>query len=334
MAHQMLKAYSFLLYFLAVLTSFFVGVTYAGIVEAGKNQGLAGGAIVLGYGVIGAFFGFIIALFIANKTNRRIIFRLNIILTISIICFYIYYHLKFLERQKARALDKQNIEEIKEPIHKSPTEPVNSESEPMAMFINNNLGKRNFNEVKVDGLGMFKPNFGEQNALHFYKNPHLEKPLIEHIPYDSITFKKREYGGYDIATAPPWLVPDHLKLDYDMLYFKVQSVTQEFVEVTVNTITKQTSFVNKYEGDISYWPDFLLGAHSVEFPVPETESIYVKPLVNASKVSMNYSFMKPLRISNEWMFVELQDHSFNPIGNGWIQWIKDGKLLIRYSLLS
>lgn len=37
MAHQMLKPYSFLLYFLAILTFFFVGVTYSVIVESAKN---------------------------------------------------------------------------------------------------------------------------------------------------------------------------------------------------------------------------------------------------------------------------------------------------------
>lgn len=334
MAHQMLKPYSFLLYFLAILTFFFVGLTYAGIIEAGKNQGLAGGAIVLGYGVMGAFFGFIAALFVANRTNRKIIFRLNIILAICIVGFYAFYHLKYLERQKAKALEKQNIEKPKEPKQKTPTKPVAPDAEPTAMFINNNSKKNVFREVKDDGLGMFTPNFGEQQVLYFYGNPHFDKAFIEQTPYDSITFQKKEYGGYDIATAPPWLMPDHLKLDYDMLYFKVQSVTQEFVEVTVNTITNQTAFVSKYGGAIVYWPEFLLGVHSVEFPNPETETIYVKPLQYAGKVTIAYSFMKPLRIANEWMFVELQDDGFKSLGTGWIKWIADGKLLVRYSLLS
>jgi hypothetical protein len=331
MAHQMLKPYSFLLYFLAILTFFFVGLTYAGIIEAGKNQGLAGGAIVLGYGVMGAFFGFLMALFLANKTNRKIIFRLNIILAILCVGFYSYYHLKYLERQKAKALEKQHIELPKKPI---PTKPVVPEAEPMAMLVPNGFKKNVFNQENEDGLGMFKPNFGEQQVLYFYGNPYLGKALIEHTPYDSITFQKKEYGGYSIATAPPWLVPDHLKLDYDLLYFKVQSVTQEFVEVTVNTLTEQTAFVSKYDGAIAYWPEFLLSVHSVEFPNPETETIYVKPLEYAGKVDIAYSFMKPLRISNEWMFVELQDDDFKSLGTGWIKWIADGKLLVQYALLS
>lgn len=326
MAHQMLKGYSFLFYFLAIICCFFSGLTYAGIVEAGKHQGLAGGAIVFGYGVVGAFLGLLIALFVAYKTNRKIIFWLNIILAVAIACFYGYYHLKYLERKKTKALEKQKKE--------LPAKPVTPEAEPTAMVFKKPLSKPVNNEIRNDGLGMFVPNFGEQHVLYFYGNPHLNKAILEHTPYDSITFKKSEYGGYDIATAPPWLVPDHLKLDYDMLYFKVQSITQEFVEVTVNTVSNQTSFVNKYSGKIIFWPEFLLGVHSVEFPNPETQSIYTKPLPHASNVTMSYSFMRPLQIANEWMFVELQDDNFNLVGKGWIKWIKDGKLLIRYSLLS
>ena len=216
MAHQMLKPYSFLLYFLSILAFFFIGLTYAGIVEAGKNQGLAGGAIVLGYGVMGVFVGIVLALFIANKTNKKIIFRLNIILAIIIVSFYVYYHLKYLEKQKSKDLEKQKNEQPKEP-----TKPIAPVSEPIAMLFNSGLNNSALTQNTDNGLGMFTPNFGEQQELYFYGNPNSEKGILEHTPFYSITFKKAEYGGYDIATVPPCLIPDHLKLDYDLLYFKV-----------------------------------------------------------------------------------------------------------------
>jgi len=40
-------------------------------------------------------------------------------------------------------------------------------------------------------------------------------------------------------------VPEFLKLDYDILYFKVVSVAKEFVEVEVNKQNKQTAFAEK-----------------------------------------------------------------------------------------
>lgn len=117
----MLKPYSFLLYGLVLISFFFVGITYAGIVEAGKNQGLAGGAIVLGYGVTAACIGFLVALFVTHKTNGKVIFRLNIILAISIVGFWIFYHNKYLEKQKAKELENPKIEQPKQP---SPTTTV------------------------------------------------------------------------------------------------------------------------------------------------------------------------------------------------------------------
>ncbi len=143
----MLKGYSFFLYFLGIVAFFFGGVTFAGIVEAGKNQGLAGGAIVFGYGVIGAFFGLLIALFIASRTNRKIIFRLNIILAISIVCFYGYYHLKYLERQKIKTLEKQKRELL--------TKAVTPEAKPLVMLSKYGLNKSIFRLIKNDVLDSF-----------------------------------------------------------------------------------------------------------------------------------------------------------------------------------
>jgi hypothetical protein len=130
MAHQMLKPYSFLLYGLVLISFFFVGVTYAGIVEAGKNQGLAGGAIVLGYGVMAACIGFLVSLFITYKTNRKIIFRINIILAMSIVGFWAFYHHKYLEKQKTKELENPKIEQPKQP---SPTKTVTPDAEPIVM---------------------------------------------------------------------------------------------------------------------------------------------------------------------------------------------------------
>lgn len=323
MANQMLKPYSFLLYFLAFITCFFIGISYAGLIEAGKGQMLAGGAIVLGYGVMGALIGFVISLFVAKKLNRKIIIRINIILALSIIGFYGYYHLKFLEKRKARELEKNEFK-------KSKTQTPKANKETALFFQFNNQ----VNPTESSGLGMFKPHISEEKPLYFYSNPNLDKSLNEHFAIDSITFKKTEYGNYDIATAPPWLVPNHLKLDYDLLYFKIESLTEEFIEITVNTITKKTAFVSRYSGNISLWPEFLLQVNNIEFLDPENQNIYIKPLRHASTVTVNYSYMKPIRIKQNWMQVNLLNDNFNTVSKGWIKWIENSTLLIAYSLLS
>lgn len=112
MAHQMVRPYSWLLYLLAILTSFFAGLSYAGMIDAGKGQGLAAAAIVLGYGVIAAAIGLILALFVAHQAQRRTIFRLNVILALCIAAFAGYFYMMYLERQNAKVESQEGTEQM------------------------------------------------------------------------------------------------------------------------------------------------------------------------------------------------------------------------------
>lgn len=331
MAHQVVKPYSFLMYFLAIIAFFFLGLMYAGITEAGKGQMLAGGTIVVGYGVIGAFIGFCVSLFAAFKAQRDVIIKINIILALIIIASFTYFTIKYQKHQQEKFQNKPP--RIEQPKAKEATSTAEEavQSKPMALLMDSAIKTQ---AEPIMGLGMFAPNFYKNKTLYFYGNVTQGKPVQEHTPIDSITFKQLEYGGFDIATAPPWLVPDHLKLDYDMLHFKVKSISHDFIEVVVNTTNNQTSFVDRYSGKLQYWPEFLLGVHSVEFPEPSKYNVYVKPLDHAGTIATPYSFMRPIKIQNEWMYVELIDDVFNKKGNGWIRWTKEGKILITYNLLS
>ncbi|MEO9512166.1 MAG: hypothetical protein ABJN84_18135 [Flavobacteriaceae bacterium] len=132
MAYQMLKPYSLLLYLLALIAFFFVGLTYAGLVGAGKNQGLAGGAIVFGYGIVIAAIGLLVALFLAKRASRKTIIKSNVVLVLCSVAFYAYYHVKFLERQKDRGQENENIEQPKKPITTIPK--ALAVAEPMTML--------------------------------------------------------------------------------------------------------------------------------------------------------------------------------------------------------
>jgi hypothetical protein len=324
MAHQMIKPYSLLFYLLAFICSFFIGIVIAGLVEAGKGQMLAGGAIVLGYGVITAVIGFVISLFITLKTNRKLIFRGNIILAILILSFWGYFYIKYQNKQKIKAQEKQKTEQPKQQ-----TAPGVDKT---SAFLYPE--KKNLQPIKQMGLGMFSPYVYANKALYFYGNLNIEKSLTDHYPTDSISFKQVENGGFDIATAPPWLVPQHLKLDYDILHFKAISVTEEFIEIEVNKLTNETAFVSKSSGKIMYWPEFLLSINSVEFLNNDNQNVYIKPLNNAGIVKQSFSFMRPLKINQNWMYVLLLTDNLDRVGNGWIKWNEHGELIIAYSLLS
>ncbi|MFD1614305.1 hypothetical protein ACFR98_04305 [Gelatiniphilus marinus] len=318
------------MYFLAIIAFFFLGLVYAGITEAAKGQMLAGGAIVFGYGVIGAFIGLCLAIIFAYNLKRHLIIKINVLLVLIIAASVAYFTIKYQQRQKEKEQHKIEQQKTKRPTTRAENKTMNS----LALFTKK-IETTSDMELKSEmGLGMFTPNFHDNKTLYFYGNLTQGKSVQEHTPIDSITFKQREYGGFDIATAPPWLVPDHLKLDYDMLYFKVQSISHDFIEVTVNTTNNQTRFVDRYAGKLMYWPEFLLVINSVKFPNPEKHNIYTRPFEEAGTTKTPYSFLRPIKIKDEWMYVALLDYDFNVKGQGWIRWKKGGKMLIRYSLLS
>ncbi|WP_411896182.1 hypothetical protein [Winogradskyella sp. A2] len=331
MAHSMLKPYSFFMYFLALIAFFFLGLIYAGITEAGKGQMLAGGAIVFGYGVIGAFIGLCLSLFLACILKRSLIIKVNGLLALIIVASFSYFTIKYQKRQRQK-LEHESQKKEQPKTYEAPSQAEDkAQAKQIAMLIE--LKVKIQSETKM-GLGMFTPNFYDNKTLYFYGNLTPGKSLVEHMPTDSITFIQTEYGTYDIATAPPWLVPEHLKLDYGILYFKVKTIGHDFTEVIVNTINNQTAYVDRYGGKLLYWPEFLMGIHSVEFHDSSKHKVYVKPLDYATTVNTSHSFMRPIKIQNEWLYVALQNEDFKEVNRGWIRWRKDGKLLITYSLLS
>ena len=68
---------SLLLYFLTIFIFFFAGMLVAGLTGAAKGQGLAGGAIVIGYGFITACCAFILAIVAAYTFENNIIKKIN-----------------------------------------------------------------------------------------------------------------------------------------------------------------------------------------------------------------------------------------------------------------
>ncbi|MGA8855104.1 MAG: hypothetical protein WB492_13095 [Christiangramia sp.] len=328
---KVFKPASLLFNVLCLLVFFILGMYYAGWIEAGKHQGLAGGAIVLGWGALFAVIAFISSFFLTSRVIHRRIVAANWVLFVLLLVGYGITHYRFIQR------DKLQKERNKPYNKKIPTEPTKT-VEPTAMLsfvpVTNLKIKLASQREKTMGMGYFLPNFYEDQTLYFYSNPNFEKSLPQHLPLDSITFKRNKYNQFEIATAPPWLRPEILKLDYDMLYFKIESVTNEFVEVIVNTQNNLTYFVNKRSGDVVYWQDFLLGVNSVEFFPDSKERIRERPFSESGIINTEYQFLRPIRIKEDWAEVILMNGNFQKVGTGWIQWRRDNKLLIMYNLLS
>jgi hypothetical protein len=58
-------------------------------------------------------------------------------------------------------------------------------------------------------------------------------------PSDRATFRAAQ-PSVDIATAPPWLVPQHLKMDYEIFHLRVVTLTPDWIEVIGNMQTGET----------------------------------------------------------------------------------------------
>ena len=84
-------------YLLFFILGFFLGVQFANIIEAGKGQMLAGGAIVLGHGVVGAIIGLVFSIFISimYKSKPKVIVLANKILAVAVFGFIIFFWVKY-----------------------------------------------------------------------------------------------------------------------------------------------------------------------------------------------------------------------------------------------
>ena len=90
-------------------------------------------------------------------------------------------------------------------------------------------------------VGFFSPNYFEYPTLYFYGNVKLEKGLTEHILVDSVVFTKDQHNNPTTSYAPPWLYPQHLKLDYGIIIFKVLGLGHDFATI-IDTAVSPVKF--------------------------------------------------------------------------------------------
>lgn len=325
---KLLKPASFGFYILVAITFFLFGLYVANMLEVGKGQMMAAAVIVLGWGVMFAGIALILSVIVARYLPFKWIVRMNWILLVII---FVGYGITILRAQQKR--------KVKEDLQLENRELPPKVTEPTALLTlvltKPKLVPTKFSgERKAMGMGYFSPNYYEHPTLYFYGTLTPGKSLMEHRPVDSIVFRRNKYNSFEIATAPPWFVPEMMKLDYDLLYVKIKSVSRETVEVIVNEADQRTALVDKLAGRVILWPEFLLNVHSVEFFPDSKEQVHNRPFRASGVNHVSYDFMRPLKIQEDWMEVELWNQDFESVGKGWIQWKHDGQLMILYNLLS
>jgi len=304
-----------LLCILVSLNGFFVGISYARLINAGEGQGLAAAAIFLGYGVGAGFVSLLISLFLLRISTQSRIVLLNKIMGLVLVFFLAF----FSWSAYMRASEKKSAAKEKE------------------RYIQQSVSTKLIRQqgtTAPTGIGLFRPNLEDVSTLHFYGGINFQKSLDEHSPYDSIKFTKVDPGVAQIKTAPAWLAPEHLKLDYGIFYFTVISQSDDFIEIIGNKYTEQKTFVSRYSGKVILWEDFLLTVDSVEPVDPSSNPLRIKPLDHSSTVNTTAAHLRPVRINTEWIQVEMLDENLQAIGMGWVRWRKNSKIVLLYSLLS
>ena len=185
-------------------------------------------------------------------------------------------------------------------------------------------------------MGFFTPDFYEGGTLYFYGKPTPGKSVTDQVPWDSVVFKVSDMHQYEVTYAPPFLSPSHLKLDYELLYFELISEGHDYAEISLNNETRQSAYVDKYAGKITYWPAFILSVNTVEIKTEFPQSFKVKPLDHAGEVVVekNYRLLRPESVQGFWLEVSLLNDNLKAEGRAWIRWRDEDRLLVTYSLLS
>lgn len=318
---KILKPANIAFYFLMLLVFFAVGLYISALLGAGKHQGLAGGAIVLGYGVLVGGIAFISSFFIAYHVKPQLIVKLNWILLLLLIIAYGITHYRYLERQNKA--EEQNDLQLSPKNTTQPTAMRYKYSKTPVLSKNEKIG-----------IGFFIPNFYENSTLYFYGGVNLEKGLIEHTPQDSLAFTIDQYKNFTTQYAPPWLLPAELKLDYGIIHLKALGIGHDFIKVETNRIENRVAYVAKNVGTFKSWPEYILSMNSVELKQNTNQVVRIKPLDYAGEVKATFKSITPLLVEGDWLYGILLNNTQTETGKGWIRWRKDGKLLITYSLFS
>lgn len=297
-------ARNFLFLVLAVLIGFFLGGWLSSL-SLEQPSGLAGPGIVAGWAIIGAIVGLFIGVILIMRLSRKSIASIAIVGLVLLAGFILFFGLG------KRRSPKKATEAPKTVVPISYRIPVQA---------TNKLG-----------IGMAKPTTFE-STLYFFR-PNLQKAQDEHTPIDSIAFRATELGP-EISYAPPWFYPSHMKMDYQLLYFKALGMTQDWVEIEVNKQTGQRAWVSAYDVNVIPWFKFLLSVHSIEINDLTNNPLRARPLAHSSTANITGEIYQPIEVRDQWLKVRVLDQDYKEIGFAWVKWHNEDQLLISYSLLS
>ncbi len=170
-------------------------------------------------------------------------------------------------------------------------------------------------------------------ALHFYNPPRIGESVDDMSPVESVRFVAGR-PSVEIAEAPPWFVPEHLKMDYELLHLRVLTLTPDWVEVVGNSRTGETRWVRRPDVRFVAWPEHLLEVAAIELIDPENNPVRTRPLEESSILATTAEPLPPLAVSGDWLKVSVHHLADRMPPEGWVRWRRGDRLLVVYSPLS
>lgn len=183
------------------------------------------------------------------------------------------------------------------------------------------------------GTGIVKPHITPGSVLYFYGVPSHGVSLDDVAPFDSLLIGESRYG-LDVTYAPPWFVPEGLKMDYEILLLRAMTVTRDWIEVVVNRTNGMTRWVRRDQVSFQEWSDFLLSVYSVELMNPKRNPLRSGPSEKTAIIKTNTRILYPLAVRGFWLRVSTTEPFDRVLRSGWIRWTDGKHLLISFSLLS
>ena len=278
-----------------------------------KDAGLAGGAIVLFYVLIGLVIGLILAFFIMRIIRPQLFKYITGIVSTLGVLGLVLFGLRMSETQKERDAQRAASEEFYQ-THKPTAPEANSSTA----------------EDPI-GMGVITLKTGV-SKLDLYKSDNIEQL---DTPYDKIVIDLNN-SVQPIIQIPGNVKPRHIKLDYQIFYMTAVKQSGPFIEVIGNEDEGSTCWIKSNQVKLLTWPEFLLSVFSVESKYPQDYLVREEPMNHSTPINHVTSdhILRPVKVQGEWILVEIMNSGLESEGKGWIRWRTQEELLIDYNLLS
>lgn len=283
----------------------------------------------MGYALLGLVMALIIAIVLVRRLERGTLVRVLLVIGPLALIMLLWLTKRILDQKAVQ--DEQREEEQERMRRIEPTAPTGSVLFASLASASNVDLFASVSDLPM-GLGMASPHL-VPGVVRMYGQPDLFDPFHRPAVSDSVVFVQGEHH-VEISFAPPWFVPAHMKLDYDLLLLRALTVSQNWIEVVVNEHDGRTAWILRHDLELRLWHEFILGVVAVETLDPATNPIRIKPLDHAAILADGANaLLKPLAVCGDWLLVETHQLADCIQPTGWIRWREGGRLLVEYSLL-